>query len=73
MDCNITMQAILPLQEDLATFVSYCQGMTVQFENNSYGGSSYAWDFGVSEQSNDVSTTFEPLMLILDQEIIWQH
>ncbi len=60
MDCNITMQAILPLQENLTTFVSYCQGMTVQFENNSYGGSSYAWDFGVAEQSNDVSAIFEP-------------
>ena len=60
MDCNITMQAILPLQEELSTFVSYCQGLTVQFENNSYGGSSYAWDFGVFEQSNDVSTTFQP-------------
>ena len=54
------MQAILPLQENLTTFVSYCQGMTVQFENNSYGGSSYAWDFGVAEQSNDVSAIFEP-------------
>ena len=60
MDCNITMQALLPFQEDLSTFVSYCQGMTVQFENNSYGGSSYAWDFGVAEQSNDISGSFEP-------------
>lgn len=60
MDCNITMQAILPEQEDLPTFVSYCQGLTVQFENNSYGGSSYSWDFGVTEQSNDVSSSFEP-------------
>lgn len=59
-DCNITMQAILPVQEELSTFLSYCQGTTVQFENNSYGGSSYLWDFGVEEQSNDASTAFEP-------------
>jgi gliding motility-associated-like protein len=59
-DCNITMQAILPLQEDLSTFVSYCQGLTVQFENNSYGGSAYSWDFGVQEQSSDVSSSFAP-------------
>ena len=59
-DCNITMQAILPLQEDLSTFISYCQGLTVQFENSSYGGSSYLWDFGVQEQSTDVSNSFEP-------------
>jgi len=59
-DCNISMQALLPLQEELSTFVSYCQGLTVQFENNSFGGSSYVWDFGVTEQATDVSNTFTP-------------
>jgi gliding motility-associated-like protein len=59
-DCNISMQALLPLQEELSTFVSYCQGLTVQFENNSFGGSSYAWDFGVTDQATDVSNTFTP-------------
>jgi len=59
-NCNITMQAILPVQEDLATFVSYCQGLTVQFENNSYGGTNYQWDFGVNGSTNDVSTSFAP-------------
>ena len=59
-DCNITLQALLPLQEELSTFVSYCQGLTVQFENNSFGGNSYAWDFGVTEQSSDVSNNFAP-------------
>jgi gliding motility-associated-like protein len=59
-DCNITMQAILPIQEDLPTFVSYCQGLTVQFENQSYGGISYSWDFGVSGTNNDISSNFNP-------------
>jgi len=59
-DCNITMQAILPDQEELPTFISYCQGLTVQFENNSYGGTSYQWDFGVAGMTSDVSTQFEP-------------
>lgn len=59
-NCNITLQAILPIQEDLSTFVSYCQGLTVQFENNSYGGSNYAWDFGVSGTNNDLSSSFAP-------------
>ena len=59
-NCNITMQAILPTQEQLATFTSYCQGLTIQFENNSYGGTNYSWDFGVSGITTDVSTTFEP-------------
>ncbi|MFM7301504.1 MAG: PKD domain-containing protein, partial [Crocinitomicaceae bacterium] len=60
-NCNITLQAILPQQEDLATFVSYCQGLTVQFENNSYGGSTYSWDFGVQGTNSDVSTAFAPV------------
>jgi gliding motility-associated-like protein len=59
-NCTITMQAILPVQEDLATFVSYCQGLTVQFENNSYGGTNYQWDFGVNGITSDVSSNFAP-------------
>lgn len=59
-NCNISMQAILPLQTELATFVSYCQGLTVQFENDSYGGTNYAWDFGVVGTSTDVSSSFAP-------------
>ena len=60
-DCNITLQAILPDQEDFVSFVSYCQGLTVQFENNSYGGTSYAWDFGVDELSTDISSAYAPI------------
>ncbi len=59
-DCNITLQAILPLQEEFSSFVSYCQGLTVQFENNSYGGNNYSWDFGVDELSTDVSSVYAP-------------
>lgn len=59
-NCNITMQAILPVQEDLSTFISYCQGLTVQFENDSYGGTNYSWDFGVNGITTDVSTALEP-------------
>lgn len=59
-NCQITMQAIIPLQEDLSTFVSYCNGLTIQFENNSYGGSNYSWDFGVNGSATDVSTIFAP-------------
>lgn len=59
-DCNITLQAILPTQEQLPTFVSYCQGLNVPFVNNSYGGSTYAWDFGVTGISSDVSSQFQP-------------
>ena len=59
-DCNIVMQALLPTQTQLPTFVSYCQGLNVQFVNNSYGGTSYAWNFGVPNITSDVSTQFAP-------------
>jgi gliding motility-associated-like protein len=59
-DCNIVMQALLPLQTQLPTFVSYCQGLNVQFVNNSYGGTSYAWNFGVPNITTDVSSQFAP-------------
>ncbi len=58
--CNITMEAILPLQTDLPDFVSFCNGLTVNFVNNSYGGTNYAWDFGVNGITTDVSTAFAP-------------
>ncbi|MBI1836591.1 MAG: PKD domain-containing protein [Flavobacteriia bacterium] len=60
ISCNISMQAIVPLQVDMDYFVSYCQGLTVTFDNNSYGATSYSWDFGVPGITNDVSTNFEP-------------
>lgn len=59
-DCNIILQAILPTQEQLPDFVSYCQGLTVNFTNQSYGGSNYAWDFGVPGTTTDVSTAVTP-------------
>lgn len=60
INCQITMNAVLPEQEDLSTFVNYCNGLTIQFENDSYGGTSYFWDFGVAGTNTDTSTSFEP-------------
>ena len=59
-DCKIVLQAILPLQEELKSFESYCQGLTVEFENQSYGGKNYIWDFGVPGTTTDESTVFAP-------------
>lgn len=59
-NCNLQLESILPAQQDLSTFVSYCSGLTVDFENNSYGGTNYSWDFGVPGITTDVSTAFEP-------------
>jgi gliding motility-associated-like protein len=59
-NCNITLQALLPTQDQLPTFISYCQGLNVSFVNNSFGGSTYAWDFGVLTTTSDVSSLFSP-------------
>lgn len=59
-NCQLQLEAILPTQEQLPTFVSYCQGLTVDFVNNSYGGTNYSWDFGVPGITSDVSTAFAP-------------
>lgn len=59
-NCNIQLESLLPSQDQLPTFIDYCQGLTVDFVNNSYGGTSYEWDFGVLGINTDVSTAFEP-------------
>ena len=65
-NCIIEMQAILPTQEQLQGFVSYCDGLTINFENNTIfngsppPGTNYSWDFGVPGIGTDVSTAFEP-------------
>lgn len=60
INCNITLQAEIVPQNEMVTFVSYCEGTTISFENDSYGGSSYQWDFGVNGISTDISNQFEP-------------
>jgi gliding motility-associated-like protein len=60
INCVITLQAILPLQTALPSFSGYCDGLTVDFVNNSYGATSYAWDFGVPGITTDVSTATTP-------------
>lgn len=65
-NCNLQLEAVLPIQEDLPTFNSYCDGLTVDFVNNSYGGSNYQWDFGVSNSTTDISTSFAPTFTFPD-------
>lgn len=60
VNCIVQLQAEVGTQEESPNFVSYCQGLTWTFDNQSFGGSSYAWDFGVSGTTTDVSTAFEP-------------
>lgn len=60
ISCDIVLQSNITEQEELATFVSYCQGLTVQFENQSFGGTNYFWDFGVDTLQSDTSNQFAP-------------
>ena len=59
--CIVELEAILPNQIDLPSFNSFCEGLTVDFINNSIGGTNYSWDFGVPGVSSDVSNSFEPI------------
>lgn len=60
LNCEIELGATITPQADLSTFVSYCQGYTIDFENESFGGNSWQWDFGVDGINSDVSTDFSP-------------
>lgn len=60
INCNITLQSIIVEQEDMPNFTSFCQGLTIAFKNNTFGASTYNWDFGVPNITTDVSTQHEP-------------
>lgn len=60
VNCVINLQAEVVPQAEASNFISYCQGYDAQFENSSFGGTNYFWDFGVDTLDTDVSTAFEP-------------
>lgn len=60
VNCDISLAAEITPQEELNTFTSYCQGLTIDFENESFGGTNYKWDFGIAGTDEDISTQFEP-------------
>ncbi len=60
VNCNVQLSAVVTEQENTPGFVSYCQGLTFTFDNQSFGASSYYWDFGVPGITTDNSTAFEP-------------
>ena len=60
ISCNVTLAAVIVPQDQLPGFIDFCQGTAVNFKNNSYGGSTYNWDFGVPGITTDVSNQFSP-------------
>lgn len=59
-NCTASVFADLPLQTELSTFEGFCDGLTVNFENESSGTNSYFWDFGDLTTTTDVSTQTNP-------------
>lgn len=60
INCDIQLESIITDQVSTPGFVSICDGLTFTFDNQSYGGSNYLWDFGVPNTTTDQSTQFEP-------------
>lgn len=61
-NCNITMRAILPSQDQMVNFNGFCTGdYTVNFQNNSFGGTNYKWNFNdPNSGANNTSSLFAP-------------
>lgn len=70
-NCQLALEAVLPTQEELPGFTSYCNGLTVNFDNQSYGGSNYEWDFGDPTTNTDVSNQYEPSYTYPDEGIYY--
>jgi gliding motility-associated-like protein len=69
VNCEVSLTAATPIQTEQSNFTSFCQGLTFEFDNTSFGGNSYQWDFGVEGISTDVSTAFEPTYTFPEQGI----
>lgn len=60
LNCNFLLQANITPQTSMPGFTSFCDGLTITFDNASFNGTDYEWDFGVPGITTDVSTQFEP-------------
>jgi gliding motility-associated-like protein len=60
VNCIVQLSAAVTDQENTPGFISYCQGLSFTFDNQSFGATSYYWDFGVNGITTDNSTAFEP-------------
>lgn len=66
-NCSKAVIANIPqYSNEFNTYIVNCRDYKVKFDNLSIGGSTYYWDFGVTEQSTDTSTQFEPTFVYPD-------
>ncbi|MES2702148.1 MAG: PKD domain-containing protein [Bacteroidota bacterium] len=66
-DCSKVVVADIPQLSDAPnTYIVNCQDYNVPFVNNSKGGFTYKWDFGVPESTTDTSTEFQPTFIYPD-------
>lgn len=60
-NCSKAVVADIPqYSNEYNTYIVYCKGLTVKFDNTSKGGSTYFWDFGVPGTKSDTSNGFSP-------------
>ncbi len=62
-NCEVQLDAAITPQVDLPGFISVCQGLTIDFQNESFANSittSYHWDFGVAGTLSDTSNLVNP-------------
>jgi gliding motility-associated-like protein len=60
VNCTYYLEAIIPAQMQMNYYSGTCTGLTVDFDNNSYGGNDYFWDFGDALTFADTSNLLFP-------------
>ena len=59
-NCSPIVVAAIPTLNANPDTMSYCEGFTVDFGNNSIGANTFHWDFGVSGMQSDTSNVMYP-------------
>lgn len=67
VECTPSVVASIP------NVINNCSSFTVTFENNSFGGNIYHWDFGVPGMTNDTSNLFSPTFTYPDTGVYTVH
>lgn len=66
-NCSKAVVADIPqYSSEYNTYIVNCKDYTVKFDNLSKGGTTYHWDFGISELNNDTSNLFSPSFVYPD-------